>query len=814
MNNLPGLAVRDLHRNFMVLKRRSKGESEEMVFGAQRRVRRTVDSAQRHLRDGQPGRALAAVKEAISLAQRLKPGYGKNRELGFCHLVLGEIFLLEGDAERAIDEYSEAEAFLRLDATNEKELGHCLHDIATTLHQVGAPSGLVKPYIDRAAAILERYEQYRRDIVNLRDTVCGSEGDSAARIPVLRNQLARASSAEERARVSRSLAGAIIDAGVEFDFHEICQLVHDSESYFATRDLPTYVMVLGPIAALRRFRWPNWADGATSRAVDRATQEGSARLLADALRLRASFLYGLGDLEEALELALDAVARQSEALLKVESSVVRLFASKGNDEVRELALALAVELGDVELCVELIEGDRLQVLPVPLGGHVAETRGSVSSSLGTITQIGRSGVSLLSPIAVNGRSALAERQAATSRGELVEFDVALKSIGGPDAWWWGSWAGNAKLYWAVYSATVRACGVTISEVGSDLGELLLTLDSCSPASSTATYSDIVRGPLQSSYEEEHQLTAALGAAVIPRRLREELEDRYILGEPPLSLVVCGSFFSMLPMPLLGVTMHLRLVEAAVLRFAAPAVLIDRVRRRTRKRIDSYRMAIACVDPTGELRYSREIPDGAEVILGGPAVQSSLGGVIDAEVERLITELRAFDRERPGIFYYSGHAWTGFAQSDIESGLVLSGGRCLSGDILFLTDPAGGALVPFPQRVVLAACNSAGSRGGGSGEWFGISAAVLWAGSDQVVATNWNVWDCPFTGSFDLELVEKIRHAVDSAEALRLQQVEALGHWRSGILFGMELADGSRVECGAIPAVWAAYTVVGVASEAM
>lgn len=115
--------------------------------------------------------------------------------------------------------------------------------------------------------------------------------------------------------------------------------------------------------------------------------------------------------------------------------------------------------------------------------------------------------------------------------------------------------------------------------------------------------------------------------------------------------------------------------------------------------------------------------------------------------------------------------------------------------------------------MISACQSSGTAAGGAGEWLGLTAAMLWRGSRQVVATNWKIWDLPFTSKFDRTLADRLRTADDVAVALRQTQLEALDKWRSSM---HDYTDWQKPDSFpgsssvlAFPLTWAAYCCVGI-----
>jgi hypothetical protein len=81
-----------------------------------------------------------------------------------------------------------------------------------------------------------------------------------------------------------------------------------------------------------------------------------------------------------------------------------------------------------------------------------------------------------------------------------------------------------------------------------------------------------------------------------------------------------------------------------------------------------------------------------------------------------------------------------------------------------------------------------------------------------VATNWKIWDTPFTSKFDMALADRLRTAEDVAMALRETQIEALYKWRSSMHDYTDHESDSLPPSGsnlAFPLIWAAYCCVGI-----
>ncbi|WP_306214874.1 CHAT domain-containing protein [Actinoplanes sp. RD1] len=495
--------------------------------------------------------------------------------------------------------------------------------------------------------------------------------------------------------------------------------------YFATRDVARFVASLAMLGDPRRRgeRFPRWCDDASARAVAAAAGTGDPRLCADAHLHRAGYLLGAGDLAGARDHALRAVA----------------WSGGRGEAAREIALVAACRHGDAALAAELIEGARAQVLPA--ARRPAPPR----------------------PIMVDGVSRLAPLHA--SAGAPLELRELADRTGGPGAWWWGAWAFNDRIYWSVHADGVADCGLLETGDDTELGRLLGQLSDTS----------------ETSYRTEEALAAEIGRLLVPPVLLRALRSRSRRTDP-LSLVLSGTLFAVLPVASLGAEpvspdrFPARLIEAAVLRLGPPAVLADHVATHPTFPAPELTVSLACVDPTGDLPHARRVPADAAEVLGGPDAPP-------ATEEALREALTRLGPSHPSMFYYAGHAGVG-----LDSGLQLRSGELTAGRLG--TDPC-----PFPARALLAACTTAGDTGAGAGEWAALAAAVLWSGARQVIATNWPVPDTGFTAAFTTALAEALRHTTDAAAALRTVQLDALARWRAGAR-------------EAHPLTWSAYAAHG------
>jgi tetratricopeptide (TPR) repeat protein len=749
-------------------------------------------------------RWLAKARELFS---RQPEGPERRRDLGLTYQVEAQIRMMQGSIEEGLQAYGMAEDLLGRDERSREHLGRCLYDAAVYLADLGLTSQ-ADEYLERATtAFAGRTTAYEQDIRILRQSLAEHPTNVRKVSPehvVRLRQLHSAHKKAKRAQYGYELARALLKLGAPDDFPEICRLLWDAAHYFrAKQDLKNYLIALSPITDVRDAPWPDWMDAATAEAVHVAEERGSLENLADAHFVRGCWLVGQGQNRQALGHALSALARYIDLSARMESSVVRLMRGNWGDGARELALQIAIENADADLAAELIEGARLQALPQE-SARASNYRSK--SVIGEFANLSTSGISPVRSIAVRGHSRLMEYLPMADGVKPVNFEECIEAVGGPDALWWGVWAFNEIWYWCVIGGGMRVAGAIALREETQARTLMESVLNCSLASPSASPEDVVSGPLTRSYQAEESLSLQLGMLLVPDPLRRTLLANMSETGRPRSLVVSGNVFASLPLPLFGVeTPHgdpypARLVEVSVIRFAAPVALVDHVRSHPVYPADTYPVHVACVDSRGDLEHARRIPAGARNVLAGfTATSPSLDtNFLPATINNLRRVLQAVPPSDPSIFYYSGHASAGSFGPGIESGLVMADDVLTAEQLFTLVN--GVPLAPFPARVLLGACQSSGAQGSGAGEWFGVAAAVLWAGARQVVATNWRVWDTPFVSWLDLKIVDAMRTSDDVSSSLRSIQLECLRRWR---------AEGRPSPAAAMPVLWGAYCCLGL-----
>ncbi|WP_326943738.1 CHAT domain-containing protein [Amycolatopsis sp. NBC_01307] len=791
------------------------------------RTQAAVNGASKLLSEGK----LEAAERKLAEARRLIlefPTSAKTREgLGYTYLIEADLRLSQGRMEDVLEAFAKAEDVLSQDPSNREVLGRCLRESAITLADIGFVPLSLK-YLDRAEAALGGPgDPAAGEVARLRrkfEAKPGVLSDAAPEdeladvddeMAALRAEIESSFDPAQRAMSSFNLAVILLGKYGPLQMQEASALLKTTFDYcMKRREIDKLAKVLWPLCMHRDLPWPSWLGPATETAVKLVRKKGGPGQIANILYARASWLHIQGDAEAALALTLESLAYGDEDRRTTASSLVRMLTANASEGARELALEIAVGRHDVELVVELLESARLQVLPRPLARRSDRYAGD--SVIGTVATVAATDTTDTGRIEVAGGSRVRQTSKSWDTGPLIDLDRCLSLVGGPDAVWWGCWAFEERLYWAVYGSGVSSTGVMSISPGTRLRALFDILEQCCPSNGALTPEQLLDGAYCRSASSEEQLSRDFGEAFIPKPLKDLMLRAAEQNADPLSLVLSGSPFALLPLPLLGVGEVprrglIRLVEAACIRIFPPAVLVEHVAHHRAVTRWPLPLSLACVDPTGDLPYSRRVPAAAEVVLAGP---SGVEGDTDidyspATAAALAAALQHLGPTHGSVMVYAGHGYNGNLSGDSESGLVLRDGQGLPAETIFTPKPDGTPGIPFPARVLLGACDSSGSGGAGAGEWFGTTAAVLWAGARSVTATNWNVWDHPFTSWFDAELAQQLRVEQDAARALRNVQLASLHAWRDGVLpSSMRFTRAAHPhEC--YPVIWGAYCSIGV-----
>lgn len=521
-----------------------------------------------------------------------------------------------------------------------------------------------------------------------------------------------------------------------------------------------------------------------------ATSSDSSEYLSDAYFLAALHDREVRRPEGCLTNVLASIWHEQRYQVNESASVLMRAAARHRlDGRRALAADAALELGQTELLAELIEGARLQALAD--AGKMASSDGDVSDDLLGLLATTGTALADVHPVSVNGRSRIFEAAQTPEGPQPLALEPAIAATGGSSAVYWGSWAALRKYYWTVRSAD-GSWSAGVADLGPSADALLAANRGLRPTGSNSG------AGLFEDYEQELSVDRELGRMVLP----QPLADIINVSNFPISLVVAGSFVSDLPLPALVIpgTSDERLVERAVIRMQPPLVLTKNLvsqLRIVRSSTDHLIVKVACLDPSGDLPFSRNFDIPHELLLTSVSkygVKAAPRRSFPASRKNLIASLQEMRPGEPALFLYSGHV----DQNGIVDGPKTS---------LRLMDSSVSAAelgaVPIPSHVILSACSSSGASGTGAGEWLGLAGSLLRGGAREIVATAWPILDTEFTAHFERNLINRICADGDSAAALRQSQLEALANWRG--LRGQPI-DPLR---SSLPRTWAAFQMIGV-----
>lgn len=402
----------------------------------------------------------------------------------------------------------------------------------------------------------------------------------------------------------------------------------------------------------------------------------------------------------------------------------------------------------------------------------------------------------------------------------VDVTAHTRLVGGPEAWRWTLWRAGGLIAWSVHRpdgqvevGVARLEGLTVPRhlvppdlpsddyaglLADDLGPRLADLRRAQGvAAQLGEPVDVVRDLLMEDPEGREPATAwAIGRALLPPVLRRELCRRADEGEPLRLVVAASPSLLHLPYGLLAIRppsdatpLGTRLVEAAVVTIAPPAVLVDEMAGRAAAS-PPLPVRVAVVDPTADLPYSAAVLDGAlspnldrAVVFDGDSSRQEAAGRRAPTKAGVVEALCKLSPGEPGVLLWGGHADAGSSAEPLAAGLRIeraSPGR--PAERLTVSDIILDRL-PVPSRAVVFGCattgagrESASDSPNDMSEWWGVPVALLYAGARCVLATAWDLIDCPATASVAAEVLALAAHAPDPAAALREVQLRRLHTW--------------------------------------
>jgi hypothetical protein len=743
-----------------------------------------------------------AIKELYSLESS-----NTGDALAYCHGLLFMLLLDAGRVDEALDVLPTAGNLYEAALSGTPTQAMFLHDVTVALHELGAPSEVTLHFGRRARSAMDRTGLLKGRFGRLHefDRYLQSielDGEGGSQLPAIRSlrRRYRWSRGQSRVDAAQALAVTLLQQGDRSSkaVVEIHRCLNEAfrGTIAAPNRLDAATIALGTLLDLHSegIAWPIWALDAALELAQVARTRGRLDLASVGNTVAGLDLARNGRPADALRHLLLAVAQRDEYALSTETSWVRGLRARPTEYARQFAIEAALTLGDFKLVAELIESARLQVLPIPESGP------------GHGSRIGN-----LRPLAWEGRSCIAPFY--DTVGVPIELRDWVVRIGGQDACWLGTWAANENLYWCWFGDGRLQAGSTRINDGGPVADLLLEAFQSTPANHAEV--DLYAGVWTRSSFVEEMTARDVGETVLPEPaldwLRSRAADRTV-G----SLVVSGSLFALIPPALLGFSTSgpsgdpaaTRLIEVAVVRVAPPAILVTRLRAREASigHTGLRPVLVACVNPTSDLSNATYEPDAVTALIGSNTIAAEV-----PTLQRLVAALSRIDPGEDGIFYYSGHTFGG--SGDSEDALVLADRETLSADEIFNSASQDGGLA-FPETAIVSACSSAGAHGAGAGEWLGLSAAMLYAGANQVICTAWPIWDNPFTRQFDERLTSLTQRLADPAVALRELQLESLAEWRASDHDFGEKVDLRVIGRLPYPLIWAAFMSVGVARGRM
>ena len=728
--------------------------------------------------------------------------------------VRGEMLLAIQDHDGAMDEFGEAVVRFRKFGPLSVDFGRFLYNLAIDLSRLGATKAALA-YAEESQKILwargRRYRRRAADQVAMLKGLLEPEGQAAsaeraAELQQLVERFGQIRTKRGRLRAADTLNSAfstqpptrsqlaVADEALRLLVDQLLMTNRPARAAEAVLSV-SYNRYVGDLAL------PPWLAEYVESISSRMTVVDTDLWTPGLLTTRALVLAEL-DSGAALDLALKSVAKYDLYLLSLRSSETRrAVLVRGSGLARRVAFSIATSRGEHALAAELIESSRLQA----------------ELSSWTIEQPGNSRLRNLCAISVAGTSRLSLHYDDV-QVSVLPIEECIFAVGGPGAVWWGCWLERDSIQWALMVDGCWSSGQEVlhyeerrlKEFVNALSQLPGSVDL--PTDAAVRAEALLRGVWSRSPSAELLAATELGESLVPPALKQILIERSI-GDNPVSLVMAGNLAGMLPVPLLSIYSDfphsVRLIEAAVPRIAPPSVVVATALARGQVAAESYRLLIACTDPTNELENSRRLDVRPMLHLAGDATASDRVATAD----NLRAALSRTAPGQPGIFYYAGHVRAD-GQGDQEDAFVMSGHAMLhAGE--FFTPSSQEPLLGFPSRCLLSACQSSGAAGGGAGEWLGLSAALISAGASHVIATNWPIWDTPYTATLDNRILLALEDAVDPARALREIQLDCLNEWRrSRALAAVEDPSDlfEAAEVLPLPLIWAAYCCTGMATQ--
>jgi hypothetical protein len=370
--------------------------------------------------------------------------------------------------------------------------------------------------------------------------------------------------------------------------------------------------------------------------------------------------------------------------------------------------------------------------------------------------------------------------------DVVDLDALRVALAGAAGALWGTIVLEGLLFWYWIDATGASGGQVSLMAGSPGAEALSAVLEGLPREGATDAENTTR--VQGGSALLASVTGrALAAAILPRWLTTPPTD----GGRVRVVTVPSPDIARLPLPALCVGNRHVLDHAELVFCPSPALASHLLRTGTRSVASRWPVGVVVVDPTGDLRHSRQLADLGSVRLVGTK-RRRRNHALPATRANLRKSLHGL-RSAPQTFVYAGHS-TELTTSK-RAVLRLADGDLAAREWLM---PSGRSIYPMPRRVVLLSCSSSGL---GSLDWYGLATAAMAAGADTVVCS-------ASVHADEAEPLDRlIVKAVERYQDVVVGVADTVAQWRDE-----HRDDPTSPESS--PLVWANYVVISIESGAV
>jgi tetratricopeptide (TPR) repeat protein len=359
----------------------------------------------------------------------------------------------------------------------------------------------------------------------------------------------------------------------------------------------------------------------------------------------------------------------------------------------------------------------------------------------------------------------------------VDLDELSADLAGTTSNWWSSVVVDDELFWAVRTnRRTSAGGVAIPPDGAisttarHLSELLVGSDEVAPV-----------GPSSDTHwrrgGDVERLVGQL-TDIVPQIVRDAAAAA--TADNPIKVVYSPApEFAHVPMPIVPIdgTGRRLLHGAAMLLCPSPALVGLRKGRRAggpssvSTSASDRAVTSAVSDPTGDLPSVRVLVPRSVDQIGTSVSPWPLRRRPAGTRDNLSALLMRHADDRQGVFVYAGHSTPGPIDDPLGAHLSLQDGPLTAREML---DANGRSEFPLPARVMFASCSSAGLA---HQDWAGLAAASSWLGAETALATLWPIPSGRQAVQADQAMLEAFRRP-DPIAAIHDLQLRSLTAWEN------------------------------------